>query len=117
TELTREPRRVATLWVGQSPAERRLYRDVSDFVAESVAADIGQPGRPHYFTLIVLQKEMGSSWNAARATLEKLARHPDGLDPKKLRALGARAADASQSPSKLRSLLRCSASPGRARRQ
>ena len=38
------------------------------------------PGRPHYFTLVVLQKEMGSSWAAARATLEKLARHPDGLD-------------------------------------
>jgi len=112
TNLTFAPRKVETLWVGQTPAERKLYRDVSDFVAESVAADIGQPGRPHYFTLIVLQKEMGSSWNAARATLDKLARHPEGLDARRLKALSARAAEASEEPSKVRSLLRCIGSLG-----
>ena len=112
TNLTFAPRKVETLWVGQTPTERKLYRDVSDFVAESVSADVGQPGRPHYFTLIVLQKEMGSSWNAARSTLEKLARSPDGLDQKRLRALSARAAEASAEPSKVRSLLRCIGSLG-----
>ena len=112
TNLTFAPRKVETLWVGQTPTERKLYRDVSDFVAESVVADVGQPGRPHYFTLIVLQKEMGSSWNAARSTLEKLARHPDGLDARRLKALSARAAEASTEPSKVRSLMRCIGSLG-----
>ncbi|MBI1799850.1 MAG: DEAD/DEAH box helicase [Candidatus Eisenbacteria bacterium] len=106
THLTFAPRNVETLWVSQTPAERKLYRQVSDFVADSVAADVGQPGRPHYFTLIVLQKEMGSSWAAARATLEKLARKPDGLDQKRLRMLSVRAAEVSEQPSKVRSLLR-----------
>jgi len=41
------------------PAERLLYREVSDFVADAVHGDSGQPGRPHYFTLMVWQKEMG----------------------------------------------------------
>jgi SNF2 family DNA or RNA helicase len=115
TNLTFAPRNVETLWVAQTPAERQLYRQVSDFVAESVAADlspVGQPGRPHYFTLIVLQKEMGSSWAAARATLEKLSRNPDGLDTKRLKALAARAAEVSAEPSKVRSLLRCIGSLG-----
>ena len=94
------------MWVTQTPTERKLYREVSDFVADSVRADIGGPGRPHYFTLMVLQKEMGSSWAAAHSTLEKLARHPDGLDPKRLRLLSGRVKDASASPSKLRTLMR-----------
>jgi SNF2 family DNA or RNA helicase len=106
TNLTFAPRKVETLWVSQTPAERRLYQQVSDFVADSVHADVGQPGRPHYFTLVVLQKEMGSSWAAARATLQKLSQNPDGLDPKRLRALASRAADVSASPSKVRTLLR-----------
>ena len=112
TNLTFAPRNVETLWVAQTPAERVLYRKVSDFVAESVTADAGRPGRPHYFTLVVLQKEMGSSWAAARATLEKLARHPDGLDPKQLKLLSARASEVSAEPSKVRSLMRCIQSLG-----
>jgi SNF2 family DNA or RNA helicase len=112
TNLSFAPRKVETLWVSQTPAERKLYRQVSDFVAESVAADVGQPGRPHYFTLIVLQKEMGSSWAAARATLDKLSRHPDGLDSKSLKLLATRAAEVSAQPSKVRSLMRCIASLG-----
>jgi SNF2 family DNA or RNA helicase len=106
TNITFAPRKVETMWVSQSPAERRLYVQISEFVADSVHADTGMPGRPHYFTLVVLQKEMGSSWAAARATLERLSQHPDGLDPGRLRALAERAAAASASPSKLRTLLR-----------
>lgn len=107
TNLTFAPRKVETLWVSQTPAERTLYRQVSDFVADSVSADSAGPGRPHYFTLMVLQKEMGSSWAAARSTLEKLGRNPDGLDSKLVRLLAQRAAEVSTSPSKVRSLLRC----------
>jgi len=107
TDLVFAPRKVETLWVGQTPAERSLYREVSDFVADAVKGDLGQPGRPHYFTLMVLQKEMGSSWSAARATLEKLASTPEGLDAKRLRDLCVRAEAASANPSKVKSLLRC----------
>jgi SNF2 family DNA or RNA helicase len=107
TDLVFAPRKVETLWVGQSPAERVLYHEVSDFVADAVRGDVGGPGRPHYFTLMVLQKEMGSSWAAARATLEKLSRKPDGLDAKRLKLLATRAEEAAAEPSKVRSLLRC----------
>src|SRR4029450_12152290 len=106
TDITFAPRRVETMWVGQSAAERKLYQDVSDFVADAVHAEIGAPGRRHYFTLVVLQKEMGSSWAAARSTLEKLAKSPDGLDPKRLKALAARAAEVGVQQSKVRSLLK-----------
>jgi SNF2 family DNA or RNA helicase len=107
TDLVFAPRKVETLWVGQSPAERALYREVSDFVADAVRGDVGGPGRPHYFTLMVLQKEMGSSWAAARATLDKLSRKPDGLDAKRLKLLASKAEEAAAEPSKVRSLLRC----------
>jgi len=106
TDLKFAPRKVETLWVSQTAAERQLYRQVSDFVAEAVHGDAG-PGRPHYFTLMVLQKEMGSSWAAAASTLEKLSHSPDGLDARRLKLLTARAAEASRAPSKVRSLLRC----------
>jgi len=112
TNLTFAPRKVETSWVSQSPAERALYRQVSEFVADSVRADIGGPGRPHYFTLMVLQKEMGSSWAAACATLEKLGGNPDGLDPRRLRLLAGQAAEVSREPSKVRSLLRTVTSLG-----
>jgi superfamily II DNA or RNA helicase len=106
TNITFAPRRVETLWVSQTAAERKLYREVSDFVAESVRSEDGGPGRRHYFTLVVLQKEMGSSWAAARSTLEKLSRNPDGLDGRRLKALAALAASVSQQQSKVRSLLK-----------
>ncbi|MBI1797925.1 MAG: DEAD/DEAH box helicase family protein [Candidatus Eisenbacteria bacterium] len=112
TNITFAPRRVETLWVAQTAAERRLYQDVSDFVAESVHADEGAPGRRHYFTLVVLQKEMGSSWAAARSTLEKLSRNPDGLDARRMKALAARAAEVGEHQSKVRSLLKRIASLG-----
>jgi SNF2 family DNA or RNA helicase len=107
TQLTFAPRRVETLWVPQSAGERLFYRQVSEFVASAVHAEHAQPGRPHYFTLMVLQKEMGSSWASARGTLEKLAAHPDGLDSKRVHAFAERARALSQDASKLRTLLRC----------
>src|SRR4029079_2859146 len=107
TDLVFAPRKVETLWVVQTPTERSLYRDVSDFVADAVKGDVGQPGRPHYFTLMVLRKEMGSSWAAARATLGKLASSPDGLDARRLKDLCARADAVSTGPSKVKHLLRC----------
>ncbi|HEV2104729.1 MAG TPA: SNF2-related protein [Candidatus Eisenbacteria bacterium] len=110
TRLTFAPRRVETLWVPQSPPERLLYRQVSELVADAVHADHGQPGKPHYFTLMVLQKEMGSSWSAARGTLERLAAHPDGLDGRRVRALAERAGALGDDATKLRTLLRCVAS-------
>ncbi len=107
TTLTFAPRKVETLWVPQSTAERKLYQQVSEFVAESVHAGHGQPGRPHYFTLMVLQKEMGSSWASAQGTLEKLAAQPDGLDSKRVRAFAERARLLASDASKLRILLKC----------
>ena len=107
TPLTFAPRRVETLWVPQSAAERQLYRQVSEFVASAVHAEHAQPGRPHYFTLMVLQKEMGSSWASASGTLEKLAAHPEGLDSKRVRTFAERARALSEDASKLRTLLRC----------
>ncbi len=106
TTLTFAPRKVETVWVPQTAAERLLYRQVSEFVADAVKADHGQPGRPHYFTLLVLQKEMGSSWASARGTLEKLASHPDGLDPKRVRQFAERARALADDASKLRTLVR-----------
>jgi len=110
TQLTFAPRRVETVWVPQSVAERALYRSVSEFVADAVHSDAGQPGKPHYFTLMVLQKEMGSSWAAACGTLARLSSHPDGLDPRRVKVFADRARELSRDPSKLRTLLRSVAS-------
>jgi SNF2 family DNA or RNA helicase len=107
TKLTFAPRKVETVAVKQTAPERLLYRQISEFVAEAVHGDVGQPGKPHYFTLMVLQKEMGSSWAAAAGTLRKLASHPDGLDPKRVRAFADRAGELREDPSKIRTLMRC----------
>lgn len=107
TQLTFAPRKVETLWVPQSPPERQLYRQVSELVSDAVRHDVAQPGKPHYFTLLTLQKEMGSSWSAAAGTLRKLAANSDGLDPKRVRLFAERAAELSAEPSKMRTLLKC----------
>jgi SNF2 family DNA or RNA helicase len=106
TDLVFAPRKVETRWVGQTAGERSLYRQVSEFVADAVHGEHGSPGRPHYFTLMVLQKEMGSSWAAARATLGRLAQRPDGLDRRRLRLLASRAEVVARAPSKVKTLLR-----------
>jgi len=49
---------------------------------------------------------MGSSWAAARSTLEKLSRNPDGLDAKRMKALATRAGEVGAKQGKVRSLLR-----------
>lgn len=110
TNLSFPPRKVESLWVSQTAMERKLYRTISDFVADAVHGGAGSPGKPHYFTLMVLQKEMGSSWASARGTLEKLSRNPDGLDPKRLKQLAAQAEDANRASSKQRQLLKAIAS-------
>jgi SNF2 family DNA or RNA helicase len=107
TSLTFAPRAVETLWVPQSADERSYYRQVSDFVADAVRAEHAGPGKPSYLTLMVLQKEMGSSWTAAASTMRKLATHPEGLDSKRLRALADHAAALSGDPTKIRTLIRC----------
>ncbi len=107
TRLTFAPRHVETLWVPQSSGERELYREVSDFVSEAVHGEHAGPGKANYLTLMVLQKEMGSSWPAAAGTLEKLGGHADGLDPKRVRALAAQAGELSNDPTKVRTLLKC----------
>jgi len=56
TDLVFAPRKVETQWVVQTAEERRLYHEVSDFVAEAVHGEAGDPGRPHYFTLMMLEK-------------------------------------------------------------
>ncbi len=106
TDLEFAPRKVETRWVSQTANERRLYNDVSEMVIDAVRADGGAPGKPHYFTLMVLQKEMGSSWAAAQSTLDKLAQRPDGLDSKRLKVLAARAAEVSREPSTVRTRVR-----------
>jgi SNF2 family DNA or RNA helicase len=105
TDIVFAPRRVETVWVPQSPEERRLYRQVSEFISAAVRSTDGAPGHRWYFTLMVLQKEMGSSWNAARATLERMGQNPEGLDAATLRRLAARAG-ALPVPSKPRMLLK-----------
>ncbi len=107
TRLTFAPRHVETLWVPQSTGERELYREVSDFVSEAVHGEHAGPGKANYLTLMVLQKEMGSSWPAAAGTLEKLGAHADGLDPRRVRALAAQAGELSNDPTKVRTLLKC----------
>ena len=107
TQLTFAPRKVETLWVPQSPAERQLYRMVSELVTDGLRHDHAQPGKPHYFTLLTLQKEMGSSWSAAAGTLHKLAANKDGLDPKRVKLFADRATELSAEPSKMRTLLKC----------
>jgi SNF2 family DNA or RNA helicase len=91
TDIVFTPRKVETVWVPQSADERRLYRDVSQFISAAVRTPEGAPGHRWYFTLMVLQKEMGSSWHAARSTLERMADHPDGLAVERLRLLASRA--------------------------
>ena len=78
-----------TLTLDLSPEEAELYRDVSEFVIRTIESGDEDVARRWYFTLVVLQKELGSSIAAARKTLEHLARQ--GRDrPRDEGAQGAR---------------------------
>ncbi|MCX5799814.1 MAG: SNF2-related protein [Candidatus Eisenbacteria bacterium] len=59
-----------------SEEERRLYDAVSDLVREMLGPEETNIERQWYFTLLVLQKEIGSSSFAALRTLERICSNP-----------------------------------------
>lgn len=73
--FTLPPRRVHSLAVRLGPAERRLYDDVTGFVRDTWSRSGGMSWSAR-LTLIVLQREIGSSTFAAAATLGRLAQSP-----------------------------------------
>ena len=74
--FTLPPRRVHSLPVRLTPEERRLYDDVSDFVRDAWGAPAGRLPLPARLTLIVLQREIGSSTFATARTLAKMEHSP-----------------------------------------
>src|SRR5256714_414471 len=74
--FTLPPRRVHSLPVRLSPAERRLYDDVTDFVRDAYWSASGRMSWAARLTLIVLQREIGSSTFAVATTLGRLAQSP-----------------------------------------
>ena len=92
TNLKFPKRQVQTITLDLSEEEARLYADVSDFVIRTIEAGDESVARRWYFTLVVLQKELGSSIAAARKTLHHLAtKAQTGLETKALKALAERA--------------------------
>ncbi|HEX9340751.1 MAG TPA: SNF2-related protein [Thermoplasmata archaeon] len=74
--FTLPPRRVHSFAVRLGPAERRLYDDVTEFVRDAYWAASGRLPWTARLTLIVLQREIGSSTFAVAETLDRLARGP-----------------------------------------
>src|SRR5437773_3794546 len=74
--FTLPPRRVHSLPVRLSPAERRLYDNVTDFVRDAYWSASGRMSWAARLTLVVLQREIGSSTFAAAETLRRLAQSP-----------------------------------------
>ncbi len=70
--LALPPRRVHAIAVRLSPAERRLYDDVTAFVRDAFASASGRLPLLARLTLIVLQREIGSSSFAAAHTLARM---------------------------------------------
>ncbi len=66
------PRRAHTVRLGLAPDERQFYDDVSAFIRERLAGPEGKL-QVRRFVLQLLQREIGSSPVAARATLSRLA--------------------------------------------
>jgi len=92
TQIKFPRRQVKTLTLDLAPAEAELYRDVSDFVIRTIDSGDEDVARRWYFTLVVLQKELGSSIAAAAKTLEHLAaKSATGLAMKPLKELARRA--------------------------
>jgi SNF2 family DNA or RNA helicase len=78
TALELPPRRVHPIAVRLSPAERRVYDDVTEFVRSAFGTRSGRLPFAAKLTLIVLQREIGSSTFAAAHTLAKM-RDGDGF--------------------------------------
>ncbi len=74
--FTLPPRRVHSMPVRLTPAERRLYDDVTDFVRDAWGVPTGRLPLPARLTLMVLQREIGSSTFATAQTLAKLEHSP-----------------------------------------
>ncbi|MCI4371259.1 MAG: DEAD/DEAH box helicase, partial [Thermoplasmata archaeon] len=74
--FTLPPRRVHSLAVRLSPAERRLYDEVTDFVRDAYWSASGRLPWTARLTLIVLQREIGSSTFAVAETLARLSESP-----------------------------------------
>src|SRR5256885_2964563 len=69
--FTLPPRRVHSLAVRLGPAERRLYDDVTEFVRDAYWSASGRLPWTARLTLIVLQREIGSSTSAVAETLRR----------------------------------------------
>ncbi len=92
TQIEFPKRFVRTIAVELSPDEASLYRDVSDFVRRTIRRGDRATRQRWYFTLVVLQKEMGSSLSAAVGTLRKLAAREESLlDTRRLAEFAERA--------------------------
>ncbi len=108
--FTLPPRRVHSLAVRLGPAERRLYDDVTEFVRDAYWAASGRLPWTARLTLIVLQREIGSSTFAVAETLGRLARGPTfgAEDCERLEALrdDARAIATNIKADRLRTFLR-----------
>ena len=74
--FTLPPRRVHSLAVRLGPAERRLYDDVTEFVRDAYWSASGRLPWTARLTLMVLQREIGSSTFAVSETLRRLAQSP-----------------------------------------
>ncbi len=74
--FTLPPRRVHSLPVRLTPDERRLYDHVTDFVRDAWGVTSGRLPLPARLTLIVLQREIGSSTFATAQTLRKMEHSP-----------------------------------------
>lgn len=70
------PRRVHSLPVRLGPAERGLYDGVTEFVRDAYGSPSGRLPWTARLTLIVLQREIGSSTFAVAETLGRLASGP-----------------------------------------
>src|SRR5439155_558766 len=74
--FTLPPRRVHSLAVRLSHAERRLYADVTEFVRDAYWSASGRLPWTARLTLMVLQREIGSSTFPVSETLGRLAQSP-----------------------------------------
>src|SRR5262249_38135856 len=98
THIKFPKRHVRTIPVELEEEEADLYADVSDFVIRTIQSGDERVRQQWYFTLVVLQKEMGSSTAAAAGTLRRLAeRSSSGLETSRLNDLAQRAASIHES--------------------